>query len=169
MSRFVAEKPLSRHYGHRLFSLLRYCEGHGSGLWQSRFGGSQRFCHCEGHGSGPWQSLEAQPQYSPKPSLRACVSRRGNLRWSILVFPSLVIARPRRGRSNLFLRSLIHLGYQRLPRRLKCGLLAMTPSLVIARPRRGRSNLSLRSLIPLRTAFRYRRLLRRSKRRSSSQ
>ncbi len=33
--------------------------------------------------------------------------------------------------------------YQRLPRRPKCGLLAMTrPHPVIARPRRGRSNLS---------------------------
>ncbi len=40
--------------------------------------------YCEGYGSSPWQSLEVQPQYSPKPSLRACVSRRGNLSFGVL-------------------------------------------------------------------------------------
>ncbi len=59
--------------------------------------------------------------------------------------------------------------YQRLPRRPKYGLLAMTDGssgalgIVIARPRRGRSNLFFRSLIPVRTALKYQRLPRRPK------
>ncbi len=63
--------------------------------------------------------------------------------------PLLVIARPRRGRSNLsFVRSLetrdCHVAsLLAMTYVVMCGLLAMTkPHLVIARPRRGRSNLS---------------------------